>query len=364
MERDLLNYRVIAYYLPQYHPIPENDAWWGKGFTEWTNVTKAKPLFRGHIQPKLPADLGFYDLRVPEVRQAQADLAKQYGIEGFCYWHYWLGNGRQLLQRPFEEVLKTGSPDFPFCLGWANHSWTGIWFGAPGKTLATQEYPGKQDHLDHFHYLLPAFLDKRYMTVDGKPLFLILRSQEIPEVYNFIDIWQEMAVKSGLKGIHFVAHDLSHQQLDRYGFDACTYAHHRIIENKLPNNRYLRAIKKIYRTKFKIPAVYHYKDAIPYFIRYDEKGKISFSEYPCAVSNWDSSPRLGKNAVILHGSTPELFKEHFAETVNNVSHKPFEHRIIFLKSWNEWAEGNYVEPDQLFGHGYLQAIKDVLTTAS
>ena len=177
--------RVLAYYLPQFHPVPENDKFWGPGFTEWTNVAKAKPLFRGHYQPRIPADLGFYDLRLPEVREQQAQLAREAGIEGFCYWHYWFGNGRQLLQRPFNEVLASGKPDFPFCLAWANHDWsTKSWQRGKGKVdssvmIEKQLYPGDEDYIHHFNYVLPAFRDHRYITVDGKPLFLIF------DTYNF-----------------------------------------------------------------------------------------------------------------------------------------------------------------------------------
>ena len=173
--------RIIAYYLPQFHPIPENDAVWGKGFTEWTNVAKAKPLFRGHYQPRVPADLGFYDLRLEEVREQQAEMAKEAGVEGFCYWHYWFGNNKMLLERPFQEVLNSGRPDFPFCLAWANHDWTTKTWNR-GKHIidandyvyiAKQEYNGDEDYIAHFNYCLPAFLDHRYITVDDKPVFFI-----------------------------------------------------------------------------------------------------------------------------------------------------------------------------------------------
>lgn len=172
MEKNKYKVRVIAFYLPQFHPTPENDKWWGKGFTEWTNVGKAKPLFKGHYQPKVPADLGYYDLRVPETRREQAELARQYGIEGFCYWHYWFGNGRQLLQRPFQEVLASGEPDFPFCLAWANHSWEDKQFNKEGgnKMLMEQLYPGDEDYIAHFNAVLPAFKDPRYIRVNGEAL--------------------------------------------------------------------------------------------------------------------------------------------------------------------------------------------------
>ena len=201
--------RVIAFYLPQFHPIKENDEWWGKGFTEWTNVGKAKPLFKGHYQPRVPADLGYYDLRMPEVREAQADMAREAGIEGFMYWHYWFGNGKQILERPFNEVLSSGKPDFPFCLGWANHSWTRRTWNSDAQKhknldLMIQEYPGDEDIVQHFDNVLPAFKDKRYIAVDGKPMFLIYDPEALPDAKHFINIWQNLAKKNGLSGIHFV----------------------------------------------------------------------------------------------------------------------------------------------------------------
>jgi lipopolysaccharide biosynthesis protein len=198
--------RIIAFYLPQFHPIPENDAWWGKGFTEWTNVGKAKPLFRGHYQPRVPADLGYYDLRLPESRAAQAAMAKAYGVEGFCYWHYWFGNGKRLLERPFHEVLESGEPDFPFCLGWANHSWEDKQFkkGGTNKLLIKQEYPGDEDYRQHFLYVLKAFRDSRYLRVDDKPIFFVHGTKDFDVAY-FIRFWQQLALEHGLKGIHFVA---------------------------------------------------------------------------------------------------------------------------------------------------------------
>ena len=175
--------RVLAFYLPQFHPIPENDQWWGKGFTEWTNVGKAKRLFPGHYQPRVPADLGYYDLRVPETREAQANLAREYGIEGFVYWHYWFGNGKQLLERPFNEVLESGKPDFPFALAWANESWKGFWHGLEDRnTLIEQIYPGKEDYVAHFNVVLPAFKDKRYIRCNGRPVFFIYKPSSLPDM--------------------------------------------------------------------------------------------------------------------------------------------------------------------------------------
>lgn len=199
--------RVIAYYLPQFHPIPENDKFWGKGFTEWTNVGKAKPLFKGHYQPRVPADLGYYDLRNGWVREEQAKLAKEAGIEGFCYWHYWFGDGKELLEKPFNEVVDLGKPDFPFCLGWANHEWsTKTWTanGSSKETIAEMTYPGEKDYILHFNKYLKAFKDKRYITVDGKLLFVIFAPMDMPDFPQFKKKWNELAVQNGLKGFHFV----------------------------------------------------------------------------------------------------------------------------------------------------------------
>ena len=215
--------RIIAFYLPQYHPIPENDAWWGKGFTEWTNVGKAKPLYRGHYQPRVPADLGYYDLRVPETRQAQADMARSYGVEGFMYWHYWFGGGKRLLERPFNEVLASGEPDFPFALAWANETWKGFAHGLTNRnTLIEQRYLGEQDYIDHFHAVLPAFRDRRYITVDGKPLFMVYKPLQHPDMQAFVELWQRLARENGLPGIYFVgqAEVGQEQKILRLGMDA------------------------------------------------------------------------------------------------------------------------------------------------
>jgi len=190
--------RAIALYLPQFHPVPENDEWWGRGFTEWRNVAKAKALFPGHYQPHLPADLGFYDLRLPEVREAQAELASQHGIHGFCYYHYWF-NGRRILERPFNEVLESGKPDFPFCLCWANENWTRVWDGGERNVLLEQHY-SFEDDLAHIRSLIPAFKDPRYIRINGKPLFLVYRTELLPDPAKTAALWQKEAIKAGLPG--------------------------------------------------------------------------------------------------------------------------------------------------------------------
>lgn len=368
--------RAIAYYLPQYHPIPENDKWWGKGFTEWTNVSKAMPLFPGHKQPHYPGDLGFYDLRVPEVREEQARLAREAGIEGFCYWHYWFGNGKQLLERPFQEVLKTGKPDFPFCLGWANESWSGIWHGAKDKVLMNQEYPGVKDYEIHFYNLLPAFLDKRYIQIEGKPLFLVYNPDALPDMKEFRSTFNELALKNGLKGLFIVANSIKNSQPDwnpeSFGFDAYTIAaHNRIIHEGIGSDFYYQNLKE--RKSFKkklsrkigrllgqekseveIPQhVYKYEKAAEYFLI---ENMYNIDCYPTVITGWDNSPRCGTNGLILTNYNPGAFRQHLKQAVSYTDKN--KHKILFVKSWNEWAEGNYLEPEREFGSKFLEVFRE------
>lgn len=359
--------RIIAFYLPQYHPIPENDEWWGKGFTEWTNVGKSKPLFRGHYQPRVPADLGYYDLRMPEIRQAQVEMASDAGIEGFMYWHYWFGNGKRLLERPFNEVLESGKPDFPFCLGWANHSWTthswnSIAQWKRNEIIVEQTYPGENDYISHFNYVLPAFKDKRYLTVDGKPIFMIYAPLDFPDIKIFKKLWKDLAIKNGLAGVHFIG--LTSGWIENIektlalGFDAIAPGNLWSAESKVKgkwNKLILHKIRELYPGVFLDK--YKYKDIVKLlFNEYDYQNNC----YPSIYPQWDRSARSGRRATIYTGSTPDLFKKHLEEALKIVSNKPIENRIIFLRSWNEWAEGNYVEPDLKFGHGYLDVIKKCL----
>ena len=356
--------RVIAHYLPQFHPIPENDAWWGRGFTEWTNVAKAKPLYRGHYQPRVPADLGFYDLRVPETRRAQADMAREYGVEAFCYWHYWFA-GKRLLEQPFNEVLRSGEPDFPFCLGWANATWSGVWYGAPKTILQEQTYPGMDDYKAHFEMLLEAFEDPRYLTVDGKPFFLIFRPMDLPDAKKVTDFWRELAVKNGLKGLHIVGLlDKMDQNPNDYGLDAASL--HRLDRMFRSRKMSPSALVRKRLSHYSITGhlmkslsrkpihVYPYDHVSPNFVIEEA---LDYEYYPTIIPNWDNTARSGSNGVVLHGSTPELFQQHVRSAVNRVADLPPEHRIIIAKSWNEWAEGNHLEPDLRYGLAYLEALR-------
>lgn len=346
--------RVVAFYLPQYHPIPENDEWWGKGFTEWTNVARARRLFPGHDQPRIPAELGYYDLRVPESREAQADLAREHGIHGFCYYHYWFG-GKRLLERPFLEVLKTGKPQLPFCLCWANQTWTGVWHGCPERVLIEQTYPGRQDHERHFAFLQSAFADSRYIHVEGKPLFLIFDSVTVGEPRQFTDALREQASRSGLKGLFLVAVDRT-EGIAQAGFDAgMTLPLKRCVS--LRRGISFKVLSRLRRLLGWPRQVFSYREAV--HLLCDPSGSRS-DVIPCVLPNWDNSPRTGRRGIILHGSTPELFRTHLRDALAQAANKPSSRRLLFVKSWNEWAEGNYLEPDQRFGRAYLRVIADEL----
>lgn len=377
--------RVIAYYLPQFHPIPENDKYWGKGFTEWTNVAKAKPLFKGHYQPRIPADLGFYDLRLPEVREQQAQMAREAGIEGFCYWHYWFGNGKRLLQRPFNEVLQSGKPDFPFCLAWANHSWkTSTWEnGGKDRMIVEQRYLGEEDYTMHFQEVLPSFRDKRYITIEDKPLFAIFDPYNFRDVSNFIKTWQRLAKENGLKGIYFIAICNSTSTLQRnadgtlkrvtpnlqsservyndllnLGFDGIN-SFGKSRAEMLCMGKYARIAKKL---------LHQYLPFLPtHCIDYEKITQHFFAPedswqnvYPSIFPQWDRTPRAGSSEGVYIKATPTSFKKHIQDALNVIKNKDVQHQILFLRSWNEWGEGNYVEPDLKYGHGFLDAIQETI----
>jgi lipopolysaccharide biosynthesis protein len=342
---------ALAFYLPQYHPIPENDEWWEPGFTEWTNVTKARPLFRGHHQPILPGELGFYDLRISEVRERQAALAAEYGISAFCWWHYWFA-GHRVLERPFHEVLDSGKPDFPFCLAWANQSWSGVWYGATDRILIEQTYP-EGDYQAHFDSIVGAFRDDRYYRVDGKPLFLVFRPRELPNPAKFVDAWQKMARKAGLEGLYLVAYVDSRAWGPQYakhqkdGFDAAlnvAFPFQQTLTTRVRDR--LRSLTPRFG-----PGRYHYSENLPDYPR-----GLGGVVHPCVYPNWDNTARSQRRGSAVVDATPDRFGHHLHEAVERAKLNPEGQRLVWIKSWNEWAEGNYVEPDRQFKRGWLEAV--------
>lgn len=333
--------RALAFYLPQFHPIPENDHWWGKGFTEWTNVARAKPLFAGHYQPHYPANLGFYDLRVPEVREAQAALAARHNIEAFCYWHYWF-HGKRLLERPFNEVLASGRPLHSFCLAWANETWSRRWLGEEKDVLMAQTYSAEDD-LRHIRWLITAFADPRYFRVDGRPMFLIYKPNDLPTPAKTVELFRTACVKEGLPEPYLVGVNAHRRAVDcrLLGFDATLDFEPQlgVLSNPLADglkvSDYAVARRRMVSTRA------HYE-----------------AHHSICVG-WDNTPRRGENGIVFVNSTPERFETGLQELVDACLHKPYEQRLVFINAWNEWAEGNHLEPDSKHGLGYLDAVKRV-----
>ena len=349
--------RIIAYYLPQFHSIPENDRWWGKDFTEWTSVRNGKPLFEGHYQPVVPGELGYYNLLDPKVRERQAALAREAGIEGFCYWHYWFA-GKQLLEQPLQQVLQSGQPDYPFCIGWANESWKAkTWLDqqtAPDKMLIEQTYPEGDDEA-HFEAILPILRDKRYIQVDGKPLLMVYRPLQL-DAKAWVTKWQKMAKNAGFNGLFLLGHALYQKEIPSIlsmGFDAVNLVP--IGDVKRNPGLILRHLPIVLRyMRGKAPLVYDYNQAIRLFA-----SKVMKQEnvVPTILPNWDHSPRSRMRAFVMHHSTPEYFGEHVKAIQQMVDKK--HNQLVMLKSWNEWGEGNYMEPDARWDRQYLDVLKAV-----
>jgi lipopolysaccharide biosynthesis protein len=356
--------RAIAFYLPQFHPIQENDEWWGPGFTEWTNVAKAKPLFKGHYQPHLPADLGFYDLRNPESRQQQADLARANGIHGFCYWHYWF-NGRRILERPFNEVLSSGEPDFPFMLCWANENWTRTWDGGEHHQLLTQNYSAEDDR-HHIRSLFPAFRDPRYIRVEGKPVFGVYRTGLVPDMAKTAQLWRDEAARAGIGDLYLVRID----SLDWERPDPRTQGMDAAVEFQpdgvlgVPKQRPTLPVRMFNR--YLRPG---HNRRMHDFHRYDDLMRAAIERrqspppwtvFPGLTPAWDNSARRAVGSRVFTGSTPELYGQWLSTIVDSFAPPTPAENFIFINAWNEWAEGNHLEPDTKWGRAYLEATKAAL----
>lgn len=379
--------RLIAIHLPQFHPIKENDDWWGKGFTEWTNVVSAKPLFKGHYQPHLPADLGFYDLRLEEARIAQEELAKQYGLYGFCYYHYWF-NGKRLLHVPLDRKLKNPKEDLPFMLCWANENWTRRWDGLESDILIEQNYSDIDD-LEHIRFLCQHFFsDPRYIRVNGKPFITIYRPSLIPNISKTLKLWREEARKSGIGELYIGFMNSFNEKFDInvYGHDvAIQFAPHFSIPNKKNASIFYKAynyyfnLKKIFFFKLnntRIEIKYHhfenfifrlfypvnknhifdYKELVKMQIAMD----IQDRTFPSLIPMWDNSARKkGKNAHIVINNSPALYGKWLEAIL--IKFKPWseEENFVFINAWNEWGEGNHLEPCSKWGKQYLEITKIV-----
>ena len=354
--------RLLSFYLPQFHPIPENDRWWGKGFTEWTNVTRAQPLFPGHPQPRLPTELGFYDLRLPEARAEQAALASEHGIEAFCYWHYWF-RGKRLLERPFDEVLSSGQPDFPFCLAWANETWSRRWLGEEKDILVEQTYSPEDDE-NHIRWLLPAFADDRSFRIDGRPLFLIYRPTDLPDPRRTTDVFRGECIRHGLKEPFLLGVNAHCWNLDccTIGFDGTLLFMPQLgnLEEYMSDDpsETKRARNERFGVESDTLKLYDYEEALVSML--SNREQYDHYVYPSIFAGWDNTPRREENGIIILNSEPEIFGAYLSYLIDEVQANPPDQRIVFLNAWNEWAEGNHLEPDNWNGRRYLEEIQRVV----
>jgi lipopolysaccharide biosynthesis protein len=359
--------RILGFYLPQYHPIPENDEWWGKGFTEWQNVVRARSHFRGHYQPHIPGELGFYDLRVPEIREAQAGLAREHGVDGFVYYHYWFG-GRQLLERPFNEVLASGAPDFPFCLCWANENWTRVWDGGDDEVLAGQRYDPDDDRR-HLRALAHALADPRYIRVDGRPLLLVYRPTLVPDPRRLSDTWRAEARRLGIGDLYLCrVENLAAERGDpaALGFDAgVEFQPDPLVRPaklfrewwRRPFNKYLRP-----SNPRRVNMFYDYGEMVALALRTPSP---AYPWHRCVMPGWDNTARRDTGALAFLGSTPERY-EHWLGAVlteSAAAATTTSERLVFVNAWNEWAEGCHLEPDERNGRADLEAHLRAVTAA-
>lgn len=374
--------KVIALYLPQFHDIPENDQWWGKGFTEWVNVKKATPLFEGHFQPHVPLNNNYYNLLEDDVKIWQAKLAKEYGVYGFCYYHYWF-NGKMLLEKPMEQMLNNKHIDLPFCICWANEPWTRAWVGET-ETLIAQQYGKEKEWQEHFNYLLPFFKDERYIKEDGKPLFVIYRPNVIGVLKEMLEFWDELAKKNGFSGMKYafqtISMDLTNDpQKSLFDYDIefqPTYAYQDLYAKKYSTIRKLKNTCSIFfekhfgvnpfrfiSKKLNISAtgmgelsVVDYDSAWRKIL---EKPVEDETRIPGAFVEWDNTSRHGKRGRVYHGANPEKFEKYMTALIRK-TREEYKKDYIFINAWNEWAEGAHLEPDERNGYGYLNALKNAL----
>jgi lipopolysaccharide biosynthesis protein len=346
--------RLIAFYLTQYHPIAQNDAWWGKGFTEWTNVTKAKPLFEGHYQPRLPTELGFYDLRVRETRREQIRLAKEHGIDGFCYHYYWF-SGQRLLEQPLDDMLADSQSDMPFCLCWANENWTRRWDAAEQEILIAQHYL-PDDDIEFIKGLVPYLSDTRYIRVEGAPFLIVYRPQHLPDAATTLATWRAYCREVGIGEIHICA-ALTHGNLDyaQFGFDSgVEFPPHNLACRNLAGS-----------IPFKEPFrgfVGEYAEIAELYLEREYTHKNVFrGVFPA----WDNTPRTGNRAVIVLNSSPENYEYWLSQAISRTrADFPGRERLVFINAWNEWAEGCHLEPDRRYQRGYLEATRRAASSES
>ncbi|MGC8823783.1 MAG: glycoside hydrolase family 99-like domain-containing protein [Bacteroidales bacterium] len=355
--------KILAFYLPQYHEIEENNKWWGKGFTEWTNMKKATPIFKGHYQPRIPLNNNYYDLTDIETIRWQADLVNQYGLHGLCFYHYWF-NGKLLLEKPAELLLQHKNIQLNFCFSWANEPWTRTWSGRGNEVLMPQEYGDKQDWIKHFNYLLPFFRDTRYIKVDNAPMFLIYKSRSIPVAKEMMLTWIELAKENGFDGIHFVEtlrdNSLDNRNLPfkaRVEFEPARSFNNSFFSLNLKRLRRIgvKIINRLFNLKLPYYAVISYESLVKRSLK-----KLSpVGTYGGVFVGWDNTPRRGIEGLVVSEASKEQFKNYLSEKIR-ITRQVYKTDFIFVNAWNEWCEGAYLEPDSKNKFKYLESIKKVL----
>ena len=358
--------KIIAFYLPQFHCFPENDAWWGTGFTEWNNVRSAQPLFKNHNQPRVPLDNNYYDLTETENLRWQAHLAQKYGVYGFCYYHYWF-NGKLLMEKPMEQMLSDKEIQLPFCICWANENWTKAWAKRSKEVLIAQNYENKEDWKKHFEYLEKFFKDKRYIKCNGKPLLVIYRPELIPCLKELLEYWNDLAENKGIGGISYAyQHRYYNHQTDLGGdlFDyGIEYQPNYAMQNQKKSiPLVLRKMLNVMTNKINFPStrfstiIFDYDKAWKYILKMQPRDEKMI---PGAFVDWDNTPRYKKQASVFTGVSPEKFKNYLSLQIKNARTK-YKKDMIFMFAWNEWGEGGYLEPDEKYGFLMLEAIQEAL----
>lgn len=374
--------KIIAFYLPQFHNIPENDEWWGDGFTEWVNVKAAKPLFEGHQQPKVPLNDNYYNLLDDNVKIWQAKIAKEHGVYGFCYYHYWF-SGKMLLEKPMEQMLKNKAVDIPFCISWANETWTKAWVNDEKKVLILQKYGEKDEWKQHFDYLVPFFKDDRYIKENNKPLFIIYRPEVVECLNEMLDYWNQLAIENGFDGMCFAYQTINMDitngsDTSRFDYDIefqPSYARFDMSNQKSKLavlKKIRRNVAKWFEKKFGIDLLRYtspmmarkllHTNGIDYSEAWETilaRKPISNKCIPGAFAAWDNTPRHKERGWVYTNNTPEIFEKYLEKQIvraRDVYHKD----MIFMYAWNEWAEGGYLEPDEEHGYAYLDAIRTAL----
>lgn len=364
--------KTIAFYLPQFHQIPENDKWWGKGFTEWTNMKKAKPLFEGHYQPRIPLNKNYYDLSNVDTIRWQAKIAKEHGIYGFCMYHYWF-NGKLLLEKPIELLRDNKDIDINYCLCWANENWNNGWVSDKANILIANDFTNKADWKQHIEYFLTFFCDPRYIFVDGKPLLVIYYPSIIGPLKEMLEFWDEEAILAGYKGITFVFQHpyyyldkKADKSMFQYGIEfqptLAMLCNDRVdvrLQNlKIKVTSFIQKYLHLYiHLKRKELQLYNYQELWERYLSSVPKQNM----FPCAFIDWDNTPRKGNRGSVIIGASPEKFETYFSQLVEKAK-AVYKKDYIFIFAWNEWAEGGYLEPDQKYEFGYLNAINQVLSS--